>query len=80
MQRRQYKDTQKCSKFLQIPTNQDKSDKSELQFDSQQDFQLAAILAVVDVFGGQPLRQGDFEISIGIEGASIVLTEKRTVN
>ena len=52
----------------------------KLQFDSQQDFQLAAIQAVVDVFEGQPLRQGDFEISFGIEGASIALTEKGVGN
>ena len=52
----------------------------KLQFDSQQDFQLAAIRAVVDVFEGQPLRQGDFEISFGIEGASIALTEKGVGN
>lgn len=42
----------------------------KLQFDSRQDFQLAAIRAVVDVFEGQSLRQGDFEVSLGIEGAS----------
>lgn len=48
----------------------------KLQFDSRQDFQLDAIRSVVDAFEGQPLRQGDFEISFGIEGASIALTEK----
>lgn len=48
----------------------------KLQFDSQQDFQLSAIQSIVDVFEGQPLRQGDFEISFDIEGASIALTEK----
>lgn len=52
----------------------------KLQFDSQQDFQLAAIRAAVDVFEGQPLRQGDYEISFGIEGASIALTEKGVGN
>lgn len=52
----------------------------KLQFDSQQDFQLAAIRAVVDVFEGQPLRQGDFEISFGIEGASLALTEQGVGN
>lgn len=52
----------------------------KIQFDSQQDFQLAAIRSVVDVFEGQPLRQGDFEISFGIEGASIALTEKGVGN
>lgn len=52
----------------------------KLQFNSQQDFQLAAIRAIVDVFEGQPLRQGDFEISFGIEGASIALTEKGVGN
>lgn len=52
----------------------------KIKFDSQQDFQLAAIRAVVDVFEGQPLRQGDFEISFGIEGASIALSEKGVGN
>lgn len=52
----------------------------KLQFDSQQDFQLTAMRSVVDIFEGQPLRQGDFEISFGIEGASIALTEKGVGN
>lgn len=34
----------------------------KLQFDAQQQFQIDAVNAVVDVFDGQPLHQGDFEI------------------
>jgi len=38
----------------------------KIQFDSQQQYQLDAINAVVDVFDGQPLAGGHFEISLGI--------------
>ncbi|MDO8723861.1 MAG: hypothetical protein Q7J31_16790, partial [Syntrophales bacterium] len=34
----------------------------KLQFDAQQQFQIDAVNAVVDIFDGQPLHQGDFEI------------------
>lgn len=38
----------------------------KIQFDSQQQYQLDAINAVVDVFDGQPLAGGQFEVSLGI--------------
>ena len=33
----------------------------KIQFDSNQDYQLDAIRAVVDLFDGQPLAQGEYE-------------------
>ena len=36
----------------------------KLKFDPNQQFQLDAIDAVVDIFEGQPLNQGDFEIKL----------------
>ena len=36
----------------------------KIQFDSAQEYQLDAIRAVVDVFDGQPLAQGQFEINM----------------
>jgi len=48
----------------------------KLQFDSSQEYQLAAIRAVVDIFEGQPLAKGDFELSFAVEGSSLALTEK----
>jgi type III restriction enzyme len=38
----------------------------KIQFDSQQQYQLDAVNAVVDVFDGQPLAGGQFETSLGI--------------
>jgi len=34
----------------------------KLQFDAQQQFQIDAVNSVVDIFDGQPLHHGDFEI------------------
>ncbi len=36
----------------------------KLKFDPNQQFQLDAIDAAVDIFEGQPLNQGDFEIKL----------------
>ncbi|MDG2991762.1 DEAD/DEAH box helicase family protein [Candidatus Synechococcus calcipolaris G9] len=46
----------------------------KIQFDSQQQYQLDAVNAVVDVFDGQPLAGGQFETSLGI-GFSGAMTE-----
>ena len=35
----------------------------KIKFDSKQQFQIDAVNAVVDVFDGQPLNKGDFEIA-----------------
>jgi type III restriction enzyme len=40
----------------------------KIQFDSNQSYQLDAINAIVDVFEGQPLAQGQFEVSLSAEG------------
>lgn len=47
----------------------------KIQFDSQQQYQLDAVNAVVDVFDGQPLAGGQFEISLGI-GFGGAMTER----
>ncbi len=36
----------------------------KIKFDASQQFQIDAVNAVVDVFDGQPLAHGDFEISL----------------
>ncbi|MBI5301274.1 MAG: DEAD/DEAH box helicase family protein [Chloroflexi bacterium] len=48
----------------------------KLLFDSSQEYQLNAVRAVVDVFEGQPLAKGEFEISFAMEGSSLAFTEK----
>ena len=48
----------------------------KLKFDSSQSYQLQAVNSVVNIFEGQPLAKGDFEISFAMEGASIAFTEK----
>ena len=48
----------------------------KLQFDSSQDYQLTAVQVVVDIFEGQPLAKGAFEISFAMEGVSLAFTEK----
>jgi len=52
----------------------------KLQFDSSQDYQLQAVKSVINLFEGQPLAKGDFELSFAMEGASITLTEKGVGN
>lgn len=48
----------------------------KLQFSATQNYQLEAVKSVIDIFEGQPLAKGDFEISFAMEGASIAYTEK----
>ena len=52
----------------------------KLQFDSSQEYQLDAIRAVVDLFEGQPLHTGDFQVTFALEGASLALTQKGIAN
>ena len=52
----------------------------KLQFDSSQDYQLAAIRAIVDIFEGQPLNKSDFEVSLAMERSSLAFTEKGIAN
>ncbi len=44
----------------------------KIKFDSNQDFQLEAIRSVVDVFDGQPLARGDFEIRLDAAGGEFL--------
>lgn len=46
----------------------------KIQFDAQQQYQIDAVNAVVDVFEGQPLARGQFEVGIGI-GSGELLNE-----
>jgi type III restriction enzyme len=50
----------------------------KLQFDAQQAYQLAAVEAVVDLFDGQPLNQGDYEISLAITGHDLLSSQVQT--
>jgi type III restriction enzyme len=50
----------------------------KLQFDAQQKFQLDAISAVVDLFDGQPLNQGEFEISFSAPGQGLFASQIQT--
>ncbi|MGA2619423.1 MAG: DEAD/DEAH box helicase family protein [Thermoguttaceae bacterium] len=43
-----------------------------IQFESNQQFQLDAIQAVLDVFDGQPLAQGEYEIRFDTAGGELV--------
>ncbi|MEI6410018.1 MAG: DEAD/DEAH box helicase family protein [Bacteroidota bacterium] len=52
----------------------------KIQFDGSQDYQLAAVRSVVNIFEGQPLSKGDFEVSLSMEGASIAFTERGVGN
>ncbi len=49
----------------------------KLQFDSSQEYQLSAVKAVVDIFEGQPLAKGDFEIAFAMTGACRWLSPKK---
>jgi type III restriction enzyme len=39
----------------------------KIQFDAQQQYQLDAVAAVVDIFDGQPLQQGKCKLRLGLE-------------
>jgi len=43
----------------------------KFQFDRNQEQQLQAIQSVVNLFEGQPLQQGDFEISFTVSPAGV---------
>lgn len=44
----------------------------KIKFDSNQEYQLEAIQAVMDVFEGQPLAQGDFEVQPDAVGGALL--------
>ncbi len=50
----------------------------KLQFDSKQEFQLDAIDSTVDLFEGQPLNKGDFEISFENKGEGLFGSQVQT--
>lgn len=51
----------------------------KLQFDSSQAYQLEAIEAVIDLFEGQPINRGEFEISL-TRATGLALTDKGIAN
>lgn len=50
----------------------------KLQFDAKQEYQLAAVNAVVDLFDGQPLNKGDFEVAIETLGYGLFSGQVQT--
>ena len=52
----------------------------KLKFDSSQEYQLEAIQAVIDVFEGQPINKGDFEISFASNTAGLTFSETGIAN
>ena len=52
----------------------------KLQFDSSQEYQLKAIKSVIDIFDGQPLSKGEFEVSFAEQQAGLAFTEKGVAN
>ena len=52
----------------------------KLEFDGHQDYQLEAIKAVIDIFDGQPLAKGIFEIPLNSGVSSLVFSDNGIAN
>src|SRR6185503_2389764 len=50
----------------------------KLQFDAKQEYQIAAVDAVVDLSDGQPLNKGDFEITFESKGQGLFSSQVQT--
>lgn len=50
----------------------------KLQFDAKQPYQMDAVNAVVDLFDGQPLNKGDFEIAFESKGQGLFSSQVQT--
>jgi type III restriction enzyme len=50
----------------------------KLQFDAKQEYQIAAVNAAVDLFDGQPLNKGDFEIALEVAGQGLFASQVQT--
>ena len=50
----------------------------KLQFDSKQEYQIAAVDAAVELFDGQPLNKGDFEIAFDTKGQGLFASQVQT--
>ncbi len=50
----------------------------KLQFDAKQEFQIAAVMSAVDLFDGQPLNKGDFEIAFDSIGQGLFSSQVQT--
>lgn len=47
----------------------------KFQFDGSQDYQIAAVKSVIDIFEGQPLAQGNFEVALESNVGSLQLND-----
>lgn len=47
----------------------------KIKFDSSQQYQIDAVSSIVDLFDGQPLQQGDYEITLNSGDSSLFQTE-----
>ena len=52
----------------------------KLQFDSSQAYQLDAVQAIIDIFEGQPIAKGSFEVSFSLSEAGLALTQNGIAN
>lgn len=52
----------------------------KLQFDGSQDYQLAAVRAVIDVFEGQPLAAGNFQTALSADSPGVALNDTGIAN
>lgn len=52
----------------------------KLQFDSSQNYQLAAVKSVIDIFEGQPLHKGEFAVSFDSKEPGLAFTEIGVAN
>ena len=52
----------------------------KLQFESSQAYQLEAVQAVVDLFEGQPINRGEFEISLAAQAAGLAFNDRGIAN
>ena len=50
----------------------------KLQFDAKQQYQIDAVDAAVELFDGQPLNKGDFEISFEATGQGLFASQVQT--
>ncbi len=50
----------------------------KLKFDAEQQFQIDAVDAIIDLFDGQPLNQGDYEISLQFSGLGLFGSQVQT--
>jgi type III restriction enzyme len=50
----------------------------KIKFDASQQYQIEAVAAVVDIFDGQPLNKGDFEILLGASSTGLFASQTQS--